>query len=100
MEGFLSFIRVVAFRAGAESVAAGWPHSVAASASSALISSELYSDLYPLINLGFLLQAKRLRLECFLSFIREVAFGAGADSMAATWLHSVVAAASLTLILS
>ncbi len=34
-------------------------------------------------------------MECFLFLIREVAFGAGADSMAATWLHSILASASL-----
>ncbi len=53
MEQLLSFIGQVAFRAGAESIAASWPHSVLAPASSALTSYESEIDLDPLVGLGF-----------------------------------------------
>ncbi len=39
------FIGEVAFGAGAQSMVAGWPHSVATAAFSASISSELESEL-------------------------------------------------------
>ncbi len=44
----------VAFGVGAESMAASWPHCVAAPASSASTSPESETDLYPLIGLVFL----------------------------------------------
>ncbi len=61
MERFLSFVGYVGVGAGAESMAAGQLHGVAAPASSALASSELETDLYPLIDLVFLASGPKFR---------------------------------------
>ncbi len=45
----------MAFGAGAESMAASWPHGVADPASSASMPSELNTDSYPIVDLGFLI---------------------------------------------
>ncbi len=55
-ERFLNFIGEVVFGAGAESMAASWPHDVVVPASLALASSESYSDMNFLVDLGFMLQ--------------------------------------------
>ncbi len=72
LERFLSFVGDIAFGAGAESMAAGQPHGVAAPESSASTSSDLEIDSYPLIEQVFFASDPGLPLERFLGFIRKM----------------------------
>ncbi len=81
-------------------MAAGKPHSFVAPQSLSSTSSESEFGWACPVELVFLVPRPLFRLKCLLSFIVEVAFGGGAQSMTAGKPHGVMALASLASISS